>query len=41
VLNSPSRETLNATWRAMLAYTAAQKIPRTQVILDVDALWLM
>ena len=27
--------------RAMLAYAAAQKIPRTQVIVDVDALWLM
>jgi hypothetical protein len=25
----------------MLAYAAAQKIPRTQVIVDVDALWLM
>jgi primosomal protein N' (replication factor Y) len=41
VLKSPSREKLNATLRAMLAYTAAQKIPRTQVIVDVDALWLM
>jgi len=25
----------------MLAYAAKQKIPRTQVIVDVDALWLM
>jgi hypothetical protein len=25
----------------MLAYSAQQKIPRTQVIVDVDALWLM
>src|SRR5271156_5093201 len=41
VLKSPSREKLNATLRAMLAYAAAQKIPRTQVIVDVDALWLM
>jgi len=41
VLKSPSREKLNATLRAMLAYAARQKIPRTQVIVDVDALWLM
>ena len=41
ILKSPSREKLNHTLRAMLAYTAAQKIPRTQVIVDVDALWLM
>jgi primosomal protein N' (replication factor Y) len=41
VLKSPSREKLNATLRAMLAHAASQKIPRTQVIVDVDALWLM
>jgi primosomal protein N' (replication factor Y) (superfamily II helicase) len=41
VLKSPSRGKLNVTLRAMLAYAAAQKIPRTQVIVDVDALWLM
>jgi primosomal protein N' (replication factor Y) len=41
LLKSPSREKLNATLRAMLAYAAKQKIPRTQVIVDVDALWLM
>ena len=41
VLKSPSREKLNGTLRSMLAYAAAQKIPRTQVIVDVDALWLM
>jgi primosomal protein N' (replication factor Y) len=41
VLKSPSREKLNATLRAMLAFTTQQKIPRTQVIVDVDALWLM
>jgi len=41
ILKSPSREKLNATLRAMLAYAAQQKIPRTQVIVDVDALWLM
>jgi len=41
VLKSPSREKLNTTLRAMLAYASAQRIPRTQVIVDVDALWLM
>jgi primosomal protein N' (replication factor Y) len=41
VLKSPSREKLNATLRSMLNYAVAQKIPRTQVIVDVDALWLM
>jgi primosomal protein N' (replication factor Y) len=41
VLKSPSREKLNATLRAMLSHAAQQKIPRTQVIVDVDALWLM
>jgi primosomal protein N' (replication factor Y) (superfamily II helicase) len=41
VLKSPSREKLNATLRAMLAYAVAKKVPRTQVIVDVDAIWLM
>ena len=41
VLKSDSRERLNALLRAMLAYAAQQKIPRTQLIVDVDALWLM
>jgi primosomal protein N' (replication factor Y) len=41
VLKSPSREKLNTTLRAMLSYAAQKKIPRTQVIVDVDALWLM
>jgi primosomal protein N' (replication factor Y) len=41
VLKSPSREKLNTTLRAMLALAAQKKIPRTQVIVDVDALWLM
>ncbi len=41
VLKSPSREKLHKTLRAMLDYAAQQKIPRTQVIVDVDALWLM
>jgi primosomal protein N' (replication factor Y) (superfamily II helicase) len=41
VLKSPSREKLNTTLRAMLVYATQQKIPRTQVIVDVDAVWLM
>jgi primosomal protein N' (replication factor Y) len=41
ILKSPSREKLNATLRAMLSHAAQQKIPRTQLIVDVDALWLM
>jgi primosomal protein N' (replication factor Y) (superfamily II helicase) len=41
VLKSPSREKLHTTLRAMLAYATQHKIPRTQVIVDVDALWLM
>jgi primosomal protein N' (replication factor Y) len=41
VLKSPSREKLNALLRAMVAYATQQRIPRTQVIVDVDALWLM
>jgi primosomal protein N' (replication factor Y) (superfamily II helicase) len=41
VVKSPSREKLNTLLRSMLAYAASQKIPRTQVIVDVDALWLM
>ena len=41
VLKSASREKLNALLRTMLAYATSQKIPRTQVIVDVDALWLM
>ena len=41
VLKSPSREKLNTTLRAMLAEAAQERIPRTQVIVDVDAVWLM
>jgi primosomal protein N' (replication factor Y) (superfamily II helicase) len=41
VLKSPSREKLNAVLRSMLVYASQAKIPRTQVIVDVDALWLM
>jgi primosomal protein N' (replication factor Y) len=41
VLKSASREKLNAVLRSMLAHAAQQKIPRTQVVVDVDAVWLM
>jgi primosomal protein N' (replication factor Y) len=41
VLKSASREKLNAALRSMLAHAAQEKIPRTQVIVDVDAVWLM
>jgi primosomal protein N' (replication factor Y) (superfamily II helicase) len=41
ILKSPSREKMNTLLRAMLAEAAARKIPRTQVIVDVDAVWLM
>ena len=41
ILKSPSREKMNVLLRAMLAEAAARKIPRTQVIVDVDAMWLM
>src|SRR5438270_532442 len=41
VLKSPSREKLNGMLRAMLKDAVSEKLPRTQVIVDVDALWLM
>src|SRR6266571_3256754 len=41
VLKSQSRQKLNVLLRAMLAHAEEQKIPRTNVIVDVDALWLM
>ena len=41
ILKSPSRQKLNAVLRAMLAQAEKEKIPRTNVIVDVDALWLM
>jgi primosomal protein N' (replication factor Y) (superfamily II helicase) len=41
ILKSPSREKMNTLLRAMLAEAGARKIPRTQVIVDVDAVWLM
>ena len=41
VLKSESRQKLNALLRDMLAYAAQQKIPRSNLVVDVDALWLM
>jgi len=41
MLKSPSREKMNTLLRAMLAAAAARKIPRPQIIVDVDAVWLM
>jgi len=32
---------MNVLLRAMLAEAAARKIPRTQIVVDVDAIWLM
>lgn len=41
LLKSGSREKLNALLRSMLAYAGEQKIPRGNLIVDVDAVWLM
>ena len=41
VLKSESREKMNRLLRSMLAYAAVEKIPRTNLVVDVDALWLM
>jgi len=41
LLKSPSREKLNSLLRTMLAYAAEQRIPRSNLIVDVDAVWLM
>jgi primosomal protein N' (replication factor Y) len=41
VLKAERKETLNATLRAMLRHCDSLKIPRTSVIVDVDALSLM
>ena len=41
VLKSASRAKLNALLRAMLAHAAEQKIPRPNVVVDVDALSLL
>src|SRR5437899_5233360 len=41
ILKSPSRQRLNSLLREMLGQAAKENIPRTNVIVDVDALWLM
>ncbi|HXE90093.1 MAG TPA: hypothetical protein VNK82_03920 [Terriglobales bacterium] len=41
MLKSASRKRLNETLRALIAYADSQKIPRTNVIVDVDALQLL
>ena len=41
LLKSASREKLNATLRAMLAYAGEQKIPRGNLVVDVDAVSLL
>jgi primosomal protein N' (replication factor Y) len=41
IVKGASREKLNATLRNMLAFMTREKIPRTNVIVDVDALSLL
>jgi primosomal protein N' (replication factor Y) len=41
ILKSQSREKLNALLRTMLAHAAKENIPRTNVVVDVDPVWLM
>jgi primosomal protein N' (replication factor Y) len=41
LLKSASRERMNAALRSMLAYAEAQKIPRNNLVVDVDALSLI
>ena len=41
IVKAASREKLNTTLRRMLAFADSEKIPRTHLIVDVDALWLM
>ena len=41
ILKAASREKLNAALRRMLAFADGEKIPRTNVIVDVDALSLL
>jgi len=41
VLKSASREKLNRLLTSMLIYALQQYIPRIQVFVDVDAVWLM
>jgi len=41
ILKAASREKLNASLRRMLAFADTEKMPRTNVIVDVDALSLL
>ena len=41
VLKAASREKLNATLRAMVAHAGSEDVPRTNLVVDVDALSLM
>jgi primosomal protein N' (replication factor Y) len=41
IVKAEGREKLNATLRKLLAFAAEQKIPRTNLIVDVDALSLL
>ncbi len=41
ILKSASRQKLNATLRAMLGHAVQHRVPRTNVIVDVDALSLL
>jgi primosomal protein N' (replication factor Y) len=41
IVKAASREKLNATLRQMQAFAGEEKIPRTNVIVDVDALSLL
>ncbi|HTD24754.1 MAG TPA: primosomal protein N' [Terriglobales bacterium] len=41
VLKSDSRERLNGTLRSVIKYSAERKIPRTNIIVDVDAVSLL
>jgi primosomal protein N' (replication factor Y) len=41
ILKAASREKLNASLRSMLNFADGEKIPRTNVIVDVDALSLL
>jgi primosomal protein N' (replication factor Y) len=41
VVKSASRRKLNLLLRSMLSYAEQQKLPRTAIVVDVDAQWLM
>jgi len=41
ILKASSRQKTNAALRSMLHYAIEQKVPRTSIIIDVDALSLM